>query len=88
MTAGCPSRRSPIGGLVLGAALALTGQVTALWQYYLVFGVLAAAGISCIMMPAAAVISRWFAQSRGAAMGSPVPGPRRVPSSSTRSTRG
>ncbi len=59
----------PIGGLVLGVALALTGQVTALWQYYLVFGVLAAAGISCIMMPAAAVISRWFARSRGAAMG-------------------
>ena len=59
----------PVGGLVLGAALALTGQVTALWQYYLVFGILAAAGISGIMMPAAAITSRWFARSRGAAMG-------------------
>jgi MFS family permease len=59
----------PIGGLILGAALALTGQITARWQYYLVFGVLAAAGIAGIMMPAAAIVGRWFARSRGAAMG-------------------
>lgn len=59
----------PSGGLILGVALALTGQVTARWQYYLVFGVLAAAGIACIMVPAAAVVSRWFVRSRGAAMG-------------------
>jgi MFS family permease len=59
----------PVGGLILGASLALTGRVTAPWQYYLAFGVLAAAGIACIMMPAAAIVSRWFARSRGAAMG-------------------
>jgi MFS family permease len=57
------------GGLLLGAALALTGQVTALWQYYVAFGVLGAAGISAIMMPAAAIVSRWFVGSRGAALG-------------------
>jgi MFS family permease len=59
----------PMGGLLLGAALALTGQVQTLWQYYLSFGVLGAAGMACIMMPAAAVVSRWFTQSRGTAMG-------------------
>ena len=32
----------PMGGLVLGVALALTGQVMSLTQYYLCFGVISA----------------------------------------------
>lgn len=59
----------PIGGLLLGGALAMTGQVTTLWQYYAAFGVLGAAGIAFIQMPAATIVSRWFLRSRGAAMG-------------------
>jgi MFS family permease len=59
----------PVGGLLLSAGLALTGRTQALWHYYLAFGVLVAAGIACIMMPAAAVISQWFLRSRGTAMG-------------------
>jgi hypothetical protein len=59
----------PVGGLLLAARLALTGRTQALWHYYLAFGVLVAAGIACIMMPAAAVIGHWFIRSRGAAMG-------------------
>jgi MFS family permease len=59
----------PVGGLILGAALALTGQATTLWRYYLAFGVLGAAGIGCIQTPAAAIVNRWFVRSRGAAMG-------------------
>src|ERR671937_1455502 len=30
----------PVGGLLLGAALALTSRAATLWQYYLAFGVL------------------------------------------------
>jgi MFS family permease len=59
----------PMGGLLLGVALALTGQATALWHYYLAFGVLGGAGIACMQIPAAAIVSRWFVGSRGAAMG-------------------
>ena len=59
----------PLGGLLLGTALALTGLVTTLWQYYLAFGVLAGAGIACIQVPAAAIVGRWFVRSRGSAMG-------------------
>jgi MFS family permease len=59
----------PAGGLLLGAALVLTGRVTTLWQYYLAFGVLGGAGIAFIQVPAAAIVSRWFTRSRGAAMG-------------------
>jgi MFS family permease len=59
----------PVGGLLLAAGLALTGRTQALWHYYLAFGVLVAAGIASIMMPAAAVISHWFIRARGTAMG-------------------
>jgi MFS family permease len=59
----------PVGALLLGTALALTGQVTTLWQYYLAFGVVGAAGIGCIQTPAATIVNRWFMRSRGAAMG-------------------
>jgi MFS family permease len=59
----------PAGGLLLAAGLALTARSLVLWHYYVAFGVLVAAGIACIMMPAAAVIGHWFVRSRGAAMG-------------------
>jgi MFS family permease len=59
----------PAGGLILGVALALTGQVTTRWHYYVAFGVLGGAGIAFIQVPAAAIVSRWFLRSRGAAMG-------------------
>jgi MFS family permease len=58
-----------VGGLLLGLALALTGRVTTLWQYYLALGVLGGAGIACIQVPAATVVGRWFLRSRGAALG-------------------
>jgi MFS family permease len=58
-----------MGGLVLGVALALTGQVTSLTQYYLCFGVLGAAGIACILIPSTAIVTRWVVRSRGTAMG-------------------
>jgi MFS family permease len=59
----------PIGGGLLAAALVLTGQANTLWQYYASFGVLGAAGIAAIQTPAAALVNRWFLQSRGAALG-------------------
>jgi len=64
----------PMGGLVLGVALALTGQVMSLTQYYLCFGVLSAAGIACIVIPSTAIVTRWFVRSRGTAMGVPSAG--------------
>lgn len=65
----------PIGALMLGLALILMGQIGlmgkigALWEYYLIFGVLVAAGISFMAVPAAAIISLWFVRSRGTALG-------------------
>jgi MFS family permease len=58
-----------LGGVILGVALALTGQVTSLTQYYLCFGVLSAAGLACMVIPSTTVVPRWFVRSRGTAMG-------------------
>ena len=58
-----------MGGLLLGAALALTGRVTSLPEYYLCFGALGAAGTASILIPATTIVTRWFAQGRGTAMG-------------------
>jgi MFS family permease len=58
-----------IGGLILGLALALTGQVASLTQYYLCFGLLSSAGIACMVIPSTTIVTRWFVRSRGTAMG-------------------
>ena len=57
------------GGVILGVALALTGQVTSLAQYYLYFGALGAAGIAGMLIPSTTIVTRWFVRSRGTAMG-------------------
>ena len=57
------------GGVILGVALALTGHVTSLAQYYLCFGVLGAAGIAGMLIPSTTIVTRWFVRSRGTAMG-------------------
>ena len=58
-----------LGGVTLGAALALTGQATTLAQYYVYFGLLGAAGIAGMTVPATTEVTRWFTRSRGTAMG-------------------
>jgi MFS family permease len=63
------------GGVILGVALALTGQVTSLAQYYLCFGVLGAAGIAGMLIPSTTIVTRWFVRSRGTAMGVLSTGP-------------
>lgn len=58
-----------IGGATLGLALALTGLVTSLAQYYVCFGVLGAAGIAGMLIPSTTIVTRWFVRARGTAMG-------------------
>ena len=63
------------GGVILGMALALTGQVTSLTQYYVCFGLLGAAGIAAMLIPSTTIVTRWFVRSRGTAMGVLSTGP-------------
>jgi MFS family permease len=58
-----------ISGVMLGVALALTGGVTSLAQYYVCFGVLGAAGLAGMIIPSTTIVTRWFTRSRGTAMG-------------------
>ncbi|MDO9075506.1 MAG: MFS transporter [Rubrivivax sp.] len=59
------------GGLaLLGAGYYLVGQARALWQFYLCIGLLGGLGASAIgMVPAAALISRWFDRRMSTAIG-------------------
>ncbi len=58
-----------LGGVVLGAALALTARVTSPASYYASFGLIGAAGIAAMIIPATTIVSRWFVRGRGTAMG-------------------
>ena len=55
------------GGVLIGAGLMLSGQVTALWQFYLTFGVLVGFGVSCFYVPLTVIAIRWFEHRRGLA---------------------
>ena len=58
------------GCLALIVGLFLSGQVTALWQLYLCFGLVLAAGFTFTgMVPHVFLISEWFSSNRASAIG-------------------
>jgi MFS family permease len=65
------ARRITIAGcLALGGGLFLSGQVTALWQLYICFGLVLAAGFTFTgMVPHVFLISEWFSSNRASAIG-------------------
>ena len=56
------------GGLLLVWGLLMISRVTAIWQLYVVYGVIGA-GMSTAYTPTMATISRWFIRRRGLALG-------------------
>lgn len=64
-------RRVVLGGvLLLGGASILGATIQAPWQLYLYTGVLAATGVVAVgWVPMGVLISRWFAERRGRAVG-------------------
>lgn len=60
----------PLGLLLLGSACLLAGQLSQLWQFQLVIGLMAGLGVSMLgMVPASMLISRWFRERMSTAMG-------------------
>lgn len=60
----------PLAAVVLGLGLAFSAAAQSLWHLYLSFGVVASIGINGLwFVPHAAVISQWFEEKRGTAMG-------------------
>lgn len=58
------------GLALLGSGYFLAGRLHQLWQFYLCIGVLGGLGVSAIgMVPAAALISRWFDRRLSTAIG-------------------
>ena len=54
-----------VAGLLFGAGLVLMSRVTSLWQMYIAYGVLAAAGHSAVFTPLSSTVVRWFHSRRG-----------------------
>lgn len=56
------------GGTLLGLGLVLSSQVTALWQFYLTFGLMVGAGVSAFYVPLTSTATKWFSARRGLAV--------------------
>ena len=54
-----------IFGSFLGISYLLMSKVSALWQFYLYYGVLASIGLSITATPIMATVARWFVRRRG-----------------------
>jgi MFS family permease len=58
------------GGLLVGLALIGCSQLSALWQLYLFFGLLAAVGVTAMgWVSGVALVGRWFSRRMGLALG-------------------
>ncbi|MBA7479856.1 L-lactate transporter [subsurface metagenome] len=56
-------------GLLLGTGFLLMSQVNALWQVYLIWGLVIGTSIGCLVIPTLSTIPKWFTRRRGIALG-------------------
>lgn len=56
------------GGILVGLGLVLSSQITALWQFYLTFGLMVGLGLSAFYVPLSATATKWFTARRGLAV--------------------
>ncbi len=65
-----PRRVLPFGAILLGAGLLLTTRLSTLWEFYLLFGGVAAIGLSSFgSVTSFTVLNSWFVKRRGTAGG-------------------
>ena len=58
-----------VGILLFMGSMLLTGYVTQLWQFYLVFGILLSGSMSVFQVPVVPAVSIWFKKHLGVSMG-------------------
>jgi MFS family permease len=58
-----------VGGAFLGLGLAGMGGIWALWQPYVLYGTVAAFGMSTAYVPCSTTVVKWFVRRRGLAVG-------------------
>ena len=56
-------------GVLMGAGFILSSRVSQLWQFFLTYGVIEAIGLSGTFGIGTAIVSRWFNEKRGLALG-------------------
>jgi sugar phosphate permease len=60
----------PLGGLIAGVSVALCGLATSQWQFFLLYGGIAAIGLSLAgWTPLTTIVASWFVKKRGLAVG-------------------
>lgn len=64
-----PRRVIGLGGVLLGVGIMATSQVSAQWQIYFWYGIVAALGMSTAYIPCNITVVRWFRRKRGLALG-------------------
>lgn len=64
-----PRRVIGLGGMLLGLGIMATSQISAQWQLYLCYGLVAALGMSTAYIPCNMTVVRWFHSKRGLALG-------------------
>jgi sugar phosphate permease len=63
-----------IGGMIIAAGYLLMSTVSSLWQLYLYFGIVVAAGSSAMYVPIVSLIATWFTKRRGLMSGIGIAG--------------
>lgn len=58
-----------INAILTAAGFLLLTQVNAIWQVYLVWGVISGAGSACAYIPLMSTVARWFTTKRSTAIG-------------------
>ncbi len=61
-------------GILLGLGFLLLSQINAAWQFYLLYGIPIAVGISGCWVPMTSTVARWFVRRRGLMTGIVVSG--------------
>jgi MFS family permease len=64
-----PTRIMAGCALILGLGITLSSRVHSLWQFYLTYGFIGAIGLSGAFGIGTAMVSRWFTERRGLALG-------------------
>ncbi len=57
------------GGVLLGGGIIATSQMSAQWQLYVCYGLIAALGMSSAYIPCNTTVFKWFQRKRGLALG-------------------
>ena len=64
-----PRRTMLLLAIFLGVGFALMSRINALWQLYIVYGVIIGIGMSFGQVPILSTVTRWFVERRGMAVG-------------------